>query len=233
MEGMSQFPDNYFDLAIVDPEYGLGSGKPSKKPNKCVQKNGSVLNVKSPTYKHKDWDNSPAGKEYFDELMRISKNQIIWGVNYYDYKLTGGRIVWGKMNGKSDQYDCEIAYNSMDNRTDIVYYMWSGMFQGLVVSRVFAEASRQIGNKKLNEKRIHPTQKPVKLYKWLLEQYAQTNFKMIDTHAGSCSSVISFLDFGCDWVAFEIDKDYYTDARNRIENHRAQSQITFAQKANS
>jgi site-specific DNA-methyltransferase (adenine-specific) len=135
MELMARYPDNYFDLAIVDPEYGIKADKPSKKPNKVKQKNGNILNIKTVNYTHKNWDNKPASTKYLKELKRVSKNQIIWGVNYYNYPLIGGRIVWDKINGDSDQYGCEIAYNSLNTRTDIIRFMWRGMFQGKNVSK--------------------------------------------------------------------------------------------------
>ena len=180
MEVMKNYPDNYFDLAIVDPEYGIGAGKPSIKNNAVKQSNGSFLNIKQPNYIQKNWDNKPAGCDYFKELKRTSKEQIIFGVNYYDFNLKGGRIVWDKLNGDTDQFGCEIAYNSLNNRTDIVYYLWSGMFQGTGASKNIREALRQKGNKKENEKRIHPTQKPVLLYRWLYDQYATNDMKILD-----------------------------------------------------
>lgn len=226
MKIMEQYPDNYFDWACVDPEYGIGASKPSKKPNKCKQKNGTILNVKSPVYKHKDWDNKPAGKEYFNEVFRISKNQTIWGVNNYDYNLTGGRIVWDKLNGNSDQFDCEIAYNSFNNRTDIVYYMWAGMFQGLNISKDIRKALIQQGNKKKNEKRIHPTQKPIKLYDWLYNEFGNKKMKIIDTNFGSGNSAISAYNFGfAEYLGIDIDSDYFNDAVKRFKNETMQQRL--------
>ncbi len=225
MNLMSRYPDNYFDLAIVDPPYGIGASKPTKKPNFVKQKNGKKLNVKNNNYKHKEWDLKPCNGLYLRELQRVSKNQIIWGCNYYDFDLKGGRIVWDKLNGLSDQFDCEIAYNSLNNRTDLVYFMWSGMFQGLKPSRLIKEALKQQGNKKLNEKRIHPTQKPVKLYEWLLINYAKENDKILDTHLGSGSIAIACHNLGFYLTACELDKDYYNEAMKRIENHQSQQRL--------
>lgn len=222
MQLMARYPDNYFDLAIVDPEYGIGASKPSKKPNKAIQKNGNILNVKSQKYNHKDWDNKPAGSEYFKELFRVSKNQIIWGVNYYDYDLRGGRIVWNKMNGDSDQFGCEIAYCSLNNRTDIVNYLWAGMFQGVYCGSNIQKALIQQGNKQLNEKRIHPTQKTILLYKYLIDKYASEGMKILDTHLGSGSIAIACHDYGFDLTACELDKEYFDKAMERINNHRKQ-----------
>ena len=225
MELMKRYPDNYFDLAIVDPPYGIGASKPSKKPNKAKQKNGNTLNVKTAEYTHKDWDNKPADYEYFKELKRVSKNQIIWGCNYYSFDLSGGRIVWDKMNGESDQFDCEIAFNSINNRTDLIRFMWSGMIQGLNISKLISKANLQQGNKKLNEKRFHPTQKPVKLYEWLLMNYAKEGEKILDTHLGSGSIALACHNLGFELTACELDKDYFDASIKRINNHVSQQRL--------
>lgn len=218
MAMMARYPDNYFDLGILDPEYGIGASKPSRKPNKARQKNGNILNVKTINYKHKDWDDKPADSAYFDEVKRVSKNQIIWGVNYYDYNLTGGRIVWDKLNGESDQFDCEIAYNSLNKRTDIIRFMWSGMMQGKNISRLISKSNHQQGNKKLNEKRYHPTQKPIKLYEWLLINYAEPDWKIFDTGLGSGSLAIACHNRNFDLTACELDKEYFDASIKRINN---------------
>lgn len=227
MQLMARYPDKWFDLAIVDPEYGIGASKPSIKPNTVKQKNGTILKVAQSNYGKKEWDNKPAGVGYFDELFRVSKHQIIWGVNYYDYKFGSGRIVWDKLNGETDQFDCEIAYCSFNNRTDLVYFLWSGMFQGIYCGKEVRKALVQQGNKKLNEKRIHPTQKPVYLYKWLLEKYAKPGDKILDTHLGSGSIAIACHDYGFDLTACELDKDYYDAAMKRLKDHAAQVKIDF------
>lgn len=219
---MFRYPDKHFDLAIVDPEYGIGASKPSKKPNAIKQKNGTILKVKDSAYTHKDWDDKPASASYFKELKRVSKHQIIWGVNYYNFFLGPGRIVWNKINGDSDQFGCEIAYCSLNNRTDIVHYMWAGMFQGTYCGTDLSKALTQQGNKSLNEKRIHPTQKPVLLYKWLLDKYAKPGDKILDTHLGSGSIAIACHDYGFNLTACELDKDYYEAAVERLRKHQAQ-----------
>jgi len=225
IELMASYPDGYFELALVDPEYGIGASKPSIKKGTVKQKNGKVLKVKLNNYKHKDWDDKPANQDYFKELKRVSKNQIIFGVNYYSYPMPGGRIVWDKLNGTSDQFDCEIAYNSLNNRTDIVRFMWSGMMQGAAVSRLVSKANYQEGNKKLNEKRIHPTQKPVKLYEWLLMNYAKQGDKILDTHLGSMSIAIACHDYGFELTGCELDKEYYETGIKRVKDHVSQIRL--------
>jgi len=231
MELLKRTPDNFYDLAICDPPYGIGASKPSKKPNKAKQNNGNTLNVKTTEYTHKNWDNEPADADYFKELIRVSKNQIIWGCNYYSFDLSGGRIVWDKMNGESDQFDCEIAYNSLNKRTDIVRFMWSGMIQGLNISKLISKANVQQGNKKLNEKRLHPTQKPVKIYEWLLDNYAKENDKILDTHGGSMSIAIAvhnrnqFEKMNLSLTLCELDEEYFNNGVERVKRHCSQQQL--------
>ena len=221
---MARYPDKYFDLAIVDPPYGIGADKQSIKPILVKQKNGTTLKVKNTNqYTQKNWDSTIPTDKYFNELKRVSKNQIIWGANYFG--LIGGYLVWDKLNGDSDQFDCEIAYNSFNNRTDLIYFMWQGMFQGVYCGRDVRKALIQQGNKQLNEKRLHPTQKPVSLYKWLLDKYAKEGDKILDTHLGSGSIAIACHDYGFDLTACELDKEYYDKAMERINNHVAQQKL--------
>ena len=218
MAGMPHFPDNYFDLAIIDPPYGGGRGHSGKnRSGYAVQKNGSKLYVVSPFYKDKDWDNAPPDAAYFDELFRVSRHQIIWGINYMPENFGPGRIVWDKCNRGSAQSDCEIAYNSLTRRVDLFRYMWRGFMQG----RNEFEGHIQQGNKKLNEKRIHPTQKPVALYRWLLRNYAKPGDKILDTHAGSASSFLAAYELGFNYVGFEIDEEYHAAASARVDEYMA------------
>lgn len=222
MELMKRFPDNYFDLAIVDLEYGIGASKPSIKPNTVKQKNGQTLSVKQNNYKHKEWDFKKSSPEYFKELFRVSKKQIIWGGNYYG--LEGGYLVWDKLNGNTDQFDCELAWLSFSQRTDLVYFMWSGMFHGEKCSQDIREALRQKGDKSQNQKRIHPTEKPIELYKWLLSKYAKQGDKILDTHLGSMSIAIACHDMGFELTGCELDESYFNDGVKRLKTH-----ITFNQ----
>ena len=218
MEGMKQFPDNYFELALCDPPYGRKEHGGKNRSMNVKQKNGNTLFVTDGKYTPKEWDKKPADKKYFDELFRVSKNQIIWGENYYSINFGAGRIVWDKCNQGSDQSDCEIAYNSLTQRVDLFRYMWRGMFQG----KSIAEGYVQQGNKLLNEKRIHPCQKPVALYKWLLTNYAKQGDKILDTHLGSGSSMIACYDLKFDCIGFEIDEEYCKIAQERLEQHKRQ-----------
>lgn len=223
MKLMARYPDDYFELAIVDLEYGIGASKPSIKPNSAKQKNGNKLNIKQPNYTQKDWDLKLSSAEYLKELFRVSKNQIVFGGNYYGLK--GGYIIWDKLNGESDQFGCEMAWQSFDKRTDIVYYLWSGMFQGIYCGKEVRKALVQQGNKSLNEKRIHVTQKPVILYKWLLDKYAKEGDKILDTHLGSGSIAIACHDYGFELTACELDEEYYSKAVERITNHVKQLRL--------
>jgi len=218
MEAMREFPDNFFDIAFVDPPYGRGESGGRRRDNNVTQNNVSSLGVKAPFHQKKHWDSKPPDRVYFDELFRVSKHQIIWGCNYYDYPMPGGRIVWDKCNDGSDQSDCEIAYCSMISKVKIFRYMWRGMMQGKSIK----EGHIQQGNKKLNEKLIHPTQKPVLLYSWGLITFAQPGMKILDTHLGSGSSRIAADQFGCDFWGYEIDRDYFISQEKRFSDFKAQ-----------
>jgi len=197
MEGMKQFPDKYFDLAIVDPPYGIGIDGQKESICKNPKHNRKL-------HKKKDWDNSIPSKEYFKELERVSKNQIIWGANYFVKHLekgTKGWIVWDKGQRGLTMSDCELAYSSFNVPTRVV-----------VINRV----------ELLKDGTIHPTQKPVALYKWLLKNYAKPGDKILDTHVGSASSLIACEDLGFPYIGFEIDKDYYEAAQKRLADFKAQ-----------
>lgn len=223
MDLMSRFENDHFDLAIIDLEYGIGASKPSVKKKAVIQNNGNKLSVNQNIHAQKDWDFKMSDKNYFRELFRVSKNQIIWGGFYYGLK--GGAIVWDKLNGETDQFDCEIAYQSFNKRTDLFYYKWRGMIQGKVASRDIKKAIVQQGNKKLNEKIIHPTQKPVKVCEYLILKYAEKGFNILDTHGGSMSlalavhniNTIENMELNLD--VCEIDKDYYNDGILRYKKH--------------
>ena len=221
MDYMRSLPDNAFKLAIVDPPYGLSEHGGKSRTKAVLQKDGSRLVVRDGGYKKKEWDKIPPSADYFSELSRVSRNQIIWGANYYAGMRAAGAIIWDKVNDSSDQSDAEIALNTLNNRVDIVRYMWRGMMQGESIHH----GTRQQGNKKLNEKRIHPTQKPVKLYEWLLSNYAKPGDRILDTHLGSGSSAIAAHYAGHDFVGIELDPDYYAAAKKRFEENTKQIDI--------
>lgn len=202
MELMKRYPDNYFDLAIVDPPYG-GNDAIGLKDNKSKKKQAT---------KRKDYKlfkNIEPDKEYFEELIRVSKNQIIWGVNFYsNYNFSGGRICWDKKGTAFGR--AELAYYSGSKSVNICEIVWNGMIQ------------QDMTNK---ETRIHPTQKPVALYKWLLDKYAKQGDKILDTHLGSGSIAIACHDYGFELTACELDKEYYDKAIERITNHTSQQKL--------
>ncbi|GAA0817745.1 DNA methyltransferase [Clostridium tertium] len=208
LEGMKCIPDKYFDLAIVDPPYFDGPNK-RKYYGRTVNK----LNIRRKTYSTiEDWD--IPNEEYFKELIRVSKNQIVWGCNYFDYYLGPGRIVWDKVNGESTFSDCELAYCSIHDKTKMFRYMWNGMMQGKSIS----EGHIMQGDKTKNEVRIHPTQKPVNLYKWILMNYAKEGYKILDTHVGSASSLVACYEMGFEFLGFEKDKEIFKLASDRLFN---------------
>lgn len=211
MAYMATLPDKAFQLAICDPPYGRGEDGGTNRCHGVKQKDGTVMRVVDGGYVKKDWDSAPPSAEYFNELRRVSVHQIIWGANYMPVKLQGGAIVWDKVNDGADQSGAEIAYCSMNERVDIVRYMWRGMMQGEAVGSMY-----QQGNKALNEQRIHPTQKPVKLYEWLLANYAKPGDRILDTHLGSGSSAIAAHRGGFEFIGCEIDPDYHAAALARF-----------------
>ena len=197
MELMARYEDNYFDLAIVDPPYGIGiSGqKENKKGKKSDRK----------YHKEKNWDNAIPTKEYFKELQRVSKNQIIWGANYFVEHLTKGTkgwIVWDKGQHGLTMSDCELAYSSFQKPT-----------------RVFIQ-NRCILMQEGGT--IHPTQKPVKLYEWLLMNYAKEVDKILDTHLGSGSIALACHNLKYELTACELDTEYYNAAMKRLKEHQQQ-----------
>ena len=206
MELMARYPDKHFDLAIVDPPYGIGEDGGDKQRNFRSKKCPKGTNKH---YTKKNWDNSKPNADYFIELKRVSKNQIIWGGNYFvDYLDSSmGWIFWDKKNGESDFSDGELAYTSFNKGLRKFEWLWAG-FQ-----------------KQRPETRIHPTQKPVALYKWILDKYSKENDKILDTHLGSGSIAIACHDYGFDLTACELDKEYFDKAMERINNHTAQTKL--------
>ena len=204
--GMGLYPDNYFSLAVVDPPYFTGPEKRKFYGNAV-----SPLGVERIDYPVIDEWELPT-KEYFDELFRISQHQIIWGCNYFDYPFGPGRIIWDKVNGKSSFSDCEIAYCSLHDSVRLFRFMWNGFMQGKSIE----EGHIQQGNKRLNEKRIHQTQKPVALYDWTFQKYAKAGDCILDTHVGSGSSRIAAYKAGLDYTGFEINPIHFQNQESRF-----------------
>jgi site-specific DNA-methyltransferase (adenine-specific) len=189
-----------WDLAIVDPPYGIGES------NKNFASRSNLANADR--YVHKEWDNNRPTQEYFYALELASKNQVVWGGNHLVEKTTPCMIVWDKQNGDNDFADCELAWTSFKSAVRKFTHKWNGMLQ------------QDMKNK---EHRIHPTQKPVKLYKWLLKNYAKPGDTILDTHGGSMSIAIACWDMGFNLDICELDSDYFNDAVKRFENHIAQT----------
>lgn len=204
MELMARYPDKYFDLAIVDPPYGIDADK-KNSGTKLQSKKSSAL---SKNYGDQEWDSNIPNDDYFNELQRVSKKQIIWGANYFG--LVGGMIYWHKNVTMPTYSTGELAWVSWLNKMDFVDITWHGMIQ------------QDMKNK---EVRVHPTQKPVTLYKWLLDKYAKQGDKILDTHLGSGSIAIACHDYGFDLTACELDKDYFDAAMKRLRQHQAQTKL--------
>ena len=191
MELMARYPDNYFDLAIVDPPYGIGD----------KFKGGKTGKMNFNEVVEKDWDKVPP-MEYWQELMRVSKNQIVWGGNYFPLPPTRCFIVWDKQISEDFSLAmAELAWTSFDK-----------------LAKIFKMPTPKDG-------KIHPTQKPVALYKWILDKYAKEGDKILDTHGGSCSLAIACHDYGYDLTCCELDVDYYNKAVERIKNHVSQLKL--------
>lgn len=205
MEYMRTIPDKSFDLAICDPPYFSG---PERRMfyGPMISKNG----VKRLYAKADEW-HVPT-EEYFREVERVAKRYIIWGCNYYAHEFAPGRIVWDKCNGQSSFSDCELAATNLFGSVRLFRYMWNGMCQG----KSIAEGWIQQGNKSRNEKRIHPTQKPVALYGWLLQNFARKGWRILDTHLGSGSSRIAAHRLGLDFVGCEIDAAFHSLQERRF-----------------
>ena len=199
--GLRHYPDNYFDLAVVDPPYGIGIDGQKKS----INLNNPKANRKE--HKFKGWDNEIPTAEYFDELWRVSKNQIVWGANYFVEHLnkgTKGWIVWYKGQEGLTMSDAELAYSSFDCATRVVK-----------INRV----------ELLKDGTIHPTQKPIKLYDWIYANYAKEGDLILDTHCGSQASRIAADKAGLNFVGFEIDEEYFNAANKRFDNFKSQARL--------
>lgn len=209
MELLRKTPDKYYDLAIVDPPYGIEIAKKGQigTGNKFTPKN---------------WDSGIPDIAYFNELKRVSKNQIVWGINYFDgMGLNGGRIIWNKLGCDIGRRkvaptfsECEIAYYSGANNIKMFSYTYIGNVQGNNYQILWSETNR-----------IHPTQKPIELYKWLLDKYAKQGDKILDTHLGSMSIAIACHDYGFELTGCELDEEYFEKGIKRVQNHVSQQKL--------
>jgi site-specific DNA-methyltransferase (adenine-specific) len=194
---MKSLPDKYFDLCIADPPYGIGE---------CGAKNHSRSKLaKAQSYTPKTWDKQALPKEYFEEILRVSKKAIIWGANHFISKIpydSSCWIVWDKENGNNDFADCELAWTNFTTSVRRFKFRWQGMLQG---------------DMKNKETRIHPTQKPIALYSWILDSYAVRNGKIFDPFLGSGSSRIAAYKKEFDFYACELDKEYYNAQEERFK----------------
>lgn len=214
MEAMHEFPDKHFELAIVDPPYGIGEGQ--KRASQRARATEKWAGARPPEYGGGQWDEEQPSNEYFHQLKRVSKNQILWGANHFgNQNSSSGWIVWYKkrFNEINDFSDCELAYTSFAVGCRLFHFPWLGF-----------------GAVNAKEDRIHPTQKPVALYKWLLKNYAKECDKILDTHLGSGSSRIAAFDLGFDFTGYELDKDYFAAQEKRFKNHKAQLKLFAASR---
>jgi len=216
IQGMKHYPDKWFDLAVVDVPYGIdeANGKNASR-NKGFGK-GNTKSKKitlSKDYGVKDWDKEPPNQEYFTELFRVSKNQIIWGANHFISRMpydSSCWLVWDKDNGESDFADCELAWTSFKKAVRMYKYRWNGLLQ------------QDMKNK---EVRIHPTQKPIGLYDWIFARFAEEGMKVLDTHLGSQSSRISANKYQLNFVGFETDEEYFNKGNKRYDDFISQTRM--------
>jgi len=207
MQLMARYPDKYFELAIVDPPYGINFGEFNR-----TNKDSNGVRYKANKYKQDDWDDSIPNDDYFKELFRVSQNQIVWGGNYFPYLWENGCkgfVFWYKHQPVDNFSKGELAWTSFNKPANCFDFQYYGGLQG---------------NTKA-ESKIHPTQKPRELYKWLLDKYAKQGDKILDTHLGSGSIAIACHDYGFDLTACELDSEYYEKAVQRIKNHTNQQNL--------
>ena len=215
LEYMRSLPDDFYDLGIADPEQGKEMHGGKTGSGIIHERSGKITRVSRTYFERKDWDLTPAKEEYFEQFFRVTKHQIIWGEQYYFKNFGPGRVVWDKINGTTNQYDVEIAYQSLTDRAELIRFMWNGMMQGKSIT----EPHIQQANKKLNEKRIHPCQKPSQLYAALLDRFQiPRSWKIFDPNLGSGSIGIACLKKGYSLDACEKELDYYLDAKAWLEN---------------
>ena len=210
MDHLRHYPDNHFDWLITDPPYGINEKVSDNRPRQLVQ---------STKYHEAVWHQDIPSQDWFNHAFRVSKNQLIFGVNYWihdrEVPVSPGRFIWDKVNGESVFGSGEIAYVSSHHSTRIFAYMWSGMLQG----RSMNEGRSMRGDMSKNEKRIHPTQKPISLYAYILQKYVKPGDRVLDCFGGSGSLAIVCDRSGIDLDWYEIDSKYYRLATNRFKDY--------------
>ena len=216
MDGLKEYPDGYFDLAVVDPPYFSG-------PERRGYYGSNISAARTERHYYpvtKKWM-VPDGT-YFKELFRVANSWIIWGCNYYDIVFPShGRIIWDKCNGSNSFSDCEIAATNCHESVRLFRYMWNGMCQGKSIK----EGGIMQGDRKKKEIRIHPTQKPINLYRWIYQKYAKPGYKILDTHVGSGTSRRAAYEAGLDFVGFEIEPEYFQRQEEAFQEFAAQQSL--------
>ena len=223
VQGMKRFPDKHFDLAIVDPPYGIGRSDNKKTIGRNKSRKNGIN--KRTDYKNKKWDSEPPKAEYFKELFRVSKNQIIWGANHFISRMpfdSSCWIVWDKMMDMDTYASGEMAWTSFKTPMKIVVLKHSGFRRGVTIGR---ESKIKYNEPFSGAMDIHPTQKPTELYDWILSQYAVKGNLILDTHLGSGSSRIACEKAGLDFTGFELDQDYYEAQEKRFKDHLKQPRL--------
>lgn len=224
MQLMARYPDKHFDLAVVDPPYGINAVEV------CYKNRGGYLNpnekyaVKKANHKIKNWDSAPPTAEYWAELFRVSKNQIVFGGNYFTNYLpvSSGWFFWDK-DVSADFAKGELAWTSFSFALKKVLYVWNGFRQGQTVGKLAVKGGNWASGNPCNlEKREHPTQKPIALYDWVFAEFAKPNDLILDTHLGSGSSRIAANKAGLDFVGCELDSEYFDAAEKRYQNFISQ-----------
>jgi len=213
---MKTLPDKFANIVIADPQYGI---------KESAHRNISRTKLaKTRMYRKEFWDSDIPPQEYFDQLFRVSKHQIIFGINYFlgrvDLPFSAGRIIWDKCNEGTNFSDCEIAYCSFHHSTRLFRFLWNGMLQGTP-----GDGATMQGNKKKNQRRIHPTEKPIPIYQWMLRKYAKPGDIILDPNLGSGASRIACFDGGFDFYSCENNEEFFKDQEERFQIHKQQLKL--------
>ena len=225
-EVLKQLPDKCVDLVLTDPPYGIGECRgqhKSRNANRVDSRTGAPIVIRHSGYKESTWDLCPPSAGLFSQIKRVSKHQIVWGGNYFAATLGNSPcwLVWDKVNGECDFADCELAWTSFPSAVRLVAYMWCGFIQG----KSIAEGRTAQGDKRLCEPRVHPTQKPVPLFKWCLTNYSSEGMLILDPFSGSGTTALACHALGRRFICIERDLDYVKVSRNRLRDAQAQMSL--------